>query len=188
MLIGLVILERKCKMKITTKQLKKMIKEELMEMSHDLYKDPGMRRQRSIKDKLKGNQGPIDVAYVEELAGYLGSDMQYYTIGGSRYFDINIPNHDSNPEMRFNLKIMATPKGYSTSKFNPIVIASFVIRSRKYPYGTEISIPLSSNPRADAELIEKLRTQDPDEIEAIIAKKRYDWIKSFMPGFPERYM
>jgi hypothetical protein len=176
-------------MNLTTHQLRQIIKEELMEMSRDLYKDPGMRRQRSFKDKFKGNQGPIDVAYVEELAGYLRSDMQYYTSGGSRYFDINIPNHDSNPEMRFNLKIMATPKGYSTNKFNPIVMAKFIVRSRiGGPTGIEIPIPLSSNPRADAELIEKLRTQDPDVIEAIKTKSRYDWIESFMPGFPERYM
>ena len=164
-------------------------KKELMEMAYDPYGDPGMRRRRpSIKDKLKGNQGTIDNAYVEQLAdvltGMQDRRMSFYTSGMMRHYDIDLGRHEYEPTMSFRVKIATNQLGSS----NPIKALLVVYRRSTGSIGYQIPIPLSGNPEADGELINRLKDKDPEEIEEILEDGKEDWIESTMPGFPERYM
>ena len=164
-------------------------KKELMEMAYDPYGDPGMRRRRpSIKDKLKGNQGTIDNAYVEQLAdvltGMQDRRMSFYTSGMMRHYDIDLGRHEYEPTMSFRVKIATNQLGSS----NPIKALLVVYRRSTGSIGYQIPIPLSGNPEADGELINRLKDKDPEEIEEILEDGGEDWIESTMPGFPERYM
>ena len=174
-------------MKLTTKQLKQIIRE-TMEMVYDPYGDFGMRRRRpSIKDKLKGNQGTIDNAYVEQLAdvltGMQDRRMSFYTSGRMRYYSIDLGEHEYEPTMRFRVKIAVN---WKLGDSKPIV-AKFTIY-RFTSFGLEIPIPLSGNPDADGELIYRLKNKDPEEIEEILKDGGQGWIEPTMPGFPEKYM
>ena len=132
-------------MKLTTEQLRQIIKEELMEMAYDPYEDPGMRRRRpSIKDKLKGNQGTIDNAYAEQLAdiltGLQDRRMTFYTSGNMRYYNIDLGRHEYEPTMSFRVMIAVN---WKLGDSKPVT-AAFVIYRRSTGFvGFEIPIPLS---------------------------------------------
>jgi hypothetical protein len=181
-------------MRLTTKQLKQIIKEELMEMAYNPYGDPGMRRRRpSIKDKLRGNQGVIDNAYVEQLAdeltGMQDKRMSFYTSGNMRYYDIDLGRHEYEPTMSFRVKIAVNLyAGGRWQRAMPIMAKFVIYRRSTGSIGFEIRIPLSGNPRADGELINRLKGKDPEDIEEILEDGGQGWVESTMPGFPERYM
>ena len=165
-------------MKLTTKKLRQMIREELMKEARPGRGDP-------YTAKLRREQTPITKEYAQELKRQTGGQLDIQETSDATFFELHL--------------------GYSQSRFNndEYVLRFSLSKLHRRPqatYGyflvyrsgiaTGVQIPLTGDPYTDADFIIALKAMGRQYISDLVSdpEDSRKWIQDVMPGYPWSYM
>ena len=159
-------------MKITRKQLRKIIKES-MSNYRTMY--------RHSRNPFKNPS----VEYSNIIADLIGGEVQEKTWSGGKTH-ITVHNHDG---IEHSLELTGT---VSWPQGNLLIRNVFNDEHQIY-HASAIHFPVTGEPSIDAEFIKQLMSFNDNEFveigkESMLQKKGYEWANYVMPGYPHKYL